>query len=144
MPGTHLIFEERCRWRDDPKPEASPEQPEISRLQLCDRLKAGHRFASVFWILANDGANLLHPPPPDEPPHLLRLGRKSQDRPRLKRKFRKKPAGAALLARWCIAIAYGQTWHHGPITGLCGAVRCVMWWHRSARNDVPTKGRCIP
>lgn len=31
MPGTHLIFEERCRWRDDPKPEASPEQPEISR-----------------------------------------------------------------------------------------------------------------
>ena len=128
---------------------------------------------------------------------LLRLGRKSQDRPRLKRKFRKKPAtvraplnsvtvtklavlgvsvkrmyagqhgqapdnksgqrfrtnwftdslmdkphpgqsrapaGAALLARWCIAIAYGQTWHHGPITGLCGAVRCVMWWHRSARR----------
>lgn len=28
----------------------------------------------------------------DRPPHLLRLGRKSQDRSRLKRKFRKKPA----------------------------------------------------
>lgn len=49
---THLIFEERCHWRDDPKPEASPDQPEIIRLQLCDRLKDSHRFVSVFWILA--------------------------------------------------------------------------------------------
>lgn len=52
-------------------------RPEIIRLQLCDRLKDSHRFVSVFWILANDGANLSHPPPPDEPPHLLRLARKS-------------------------------------------------------------------
>lgn len=84
---THLISEERPRWRDDPKPEASQTnrllagwfrlRPKIIGLQLCDRLKDSHRFVSVFWILANDGANLLHPQPVDEPPRLLRLARKS-------------------------------------------------------------------
>lgn len=59
---THLIFEERPRWRDDPKPEASQTnrllagwfrlRPKIIGLQLCDRLKDSHRFVSVFWILA--------------------------------------------------------------------------------------------
>lgn len=80
---------------------------------------AGARVARSRQEVA-DSVGVLHPPPPDEPPHLLRLGRKSQDRPRLKRKFRKKPAGAALLARWCIAIADGRKPRQGPIGGRAG------------------------
>ena len=78
--------------------------------------------------LRDHGSIPIHPPPPDERPPA-----KLTDRPTF--------CDLAVKHRWrCIAcplvhcIAYGQTWHHGPITGLCGAVRCVMWWHRSARR----------
>lgn len=42
---------------------------------------------------------------------------------------------------WWFAINGAKNRATGPIWWLAGG---VMWWHRSARNDVPTKGRCIP